>query len=70
MFMHSNEFEEKFDAFLENKSYDLASEALFHVVRAAFTAGWKAAGGPPTEQYHFSDEHASRRSHIVHLKEP
>ena len=51
MSMHSNDFEEKFDAFLEDKSYDLASEALFHVVRAAFTAGWEAAGGTPHAPY-------------------
>ena len=38
-------FEKAFENFLERKEYDEAQEALFHVVRAAFLAGWKAAGG-------------------------
>ena len=67
--MHSNDFEEKFDAFLENKKYDMAQEALFQVVRSAFIAGWEAAGGPPTGQYHFSPEESASRRHIVRLRE-
>ena len=43
--MMSNEFEAAFDAFLEHQTYDSAETALFSVVRAAFTAGWLAAGG-------------------------
>jgi len=64
--MHSNDFEEKFDAFLEDKSYDLASEALFHVVRAAFTAGWEAAGGDPHEPYRLTG--ASPRKTTLSLR--
>jgi len=43
----SNHFEKSFSDFLETRDYDQASEALFTVVRSAFLAGWKAAGGEP-----------------------
>lgn len=43
--MMSNEFEEAFSEFLDRQTYDEAESALFDVVRAAFLAGWKAAGG-------------------------
>ena len=47
--MHSNEFEESFSKFLEGRTYDEAEEWLFSLLRSAFAAGWKAAGGqPPT----------------------
>lgn len=47
----SNDFEEAFSSFLERKEYDEAENALFSMVRTAFLAGWKAAGGePPTPQ--------------------
>ena len=36
--MMSNEFEEAYSEFLDRQAHD--------VVRAAFLAGWKAAGGP------------------------
>ena len=46
----SNDFEKTFSDFLESHAYDQASEALFAIVRSAYLAGWKAAGGPlPTE---------------------
>ena len=49
--MMSNDFEEAFGSFLERKEYDEAESALFAMVRTAFLAGWKAAGGdPPTPQ--------------------
>nr|WP_325215147.1 hypothetical protein [uncultured Oscillibacter sp.] len=49
--MMSNDFEEAFSNFLERKEYDEAENALFSMVRIAFLAGWKAAGGePPTPQ--------------------
>lgn len=49
--MMSNDFEEAFSNFLERREYDEASNALFAMVRIAFLAGWKAAGGePPTPQ--------------------
>ena len=38
-----NAFEQAFDAFLEDKTYDEAENALFAVIRAAFLAGWNAA---------------------------
>ena len=41
----SDEFEFAFSNFLERQEYDAASQALFDLVRAAFEAGWKAAGG-------------------------
>ena len=44
-------FEEAFEEFLEGKEYDQAEEALFAVTRAAFMAGWKAAGGKETIPY-------------------
>ena len=49
--MMSNDFEEAFSNFLERKEYDEAENALFAMVRIAFLAGWKAAGGePPSPQ--------------------
>lgn len=49
--MTGNDFEEAFSDFLERKEYDEAENALFSMVRIAFLAGWKAAGGePPTPQ--------------------
>lgn len=46
--MLSNEFEQAFDDFLGGEDYDRAEDALFAVIRAAFLAGWNAAGGQPT----------------------
>ena len=43
----NNDFEEAFSNFLERREYDDAEAALFSVVRTAFLAGWKAAGGEP-----------------------
>ena len=43
--MMGNDFEAAFDAFLDRHEYDDAENALFAIVRAAFTAGWLAAGG-------------------------
>ena len=45
--MGANEFEMAFDAFLDRHEYDDAENALFVIVRAAFLAGWQAAGGNP-----------------------
>jgi len=45
--MYSNDFEEAFGNFLERTEYDKASNALFSLARAAFQAGWLAAGGQP-----------------------
>lgn len=41
----NDKFEGAFDAFLDRKEYDEAESALFSMVRTAFMAGWKAAGG-------------------------
>lgn len=65
--MRSKEFEEKFDAFLEGRRYDIAQEALFQVVRSAFIAGWEAAGGAPPE-YRFKEVDPSL--YICKLREP
>lgn len=43
--MMDNEFEAAFSAFLDRHEYDDAESALFEIVRAAFLAGWRAAGG-------------------------
>ena len=48
--MHSNEYEEAFGRFLERAEYDEAEGALFSLVRAAFQAGWLAAGGEHQKQ--------------------
>ena len=49
--MMSNEFEKALDAFLERAEADEAHQALYDIIRAAFLAGWRSAGGdPPQEQ--------------------
>ncbi|MEG0050333.1 MAG: hypothetical protein RR865_14345, partial [Clostridia bacterium] len=35
--------------FLDRREYDQAENALFAMVRIAFVAGWKAAGGEPPQ---------------------
>ena len=45
--MQSDAFEQAFGYFLERREYDQAENALFAMVRIAFLAGWKAAGGDP-----------------------
>ena len=47
----SNEFEQALDDFLAGKEADDAHQALYDIIRAAFLAGWRSAGGePPQEQ--------------------
>ena len=49
--MMSNEFEEALDNFLEGDEAEEAHQALYDIIRAAFLAGWRSAGGdPPQEQ--------------------
>ena len=49
--MMSNEFEEALDNFLEGDDAEDAHQALYDVIRAAFLAGRRSAGGdPPQEQ--------------------
>ena len=43
--MQSNDLEAAFGRFLEQTEYDAAEAALFSLARAAFLAGWRAAGG-------------------------
>ena len=45
--MRKKDFEEAFGDFLDRREYDQAENALFSMVRIAFTAGWRAAGGHP-----------------------
>ena len=60
--MMSNDFEEAFGSFLDRREYDEAESALFEMVRTAFLAGWKAAGGdPPQPQKIFQVIHCSPR---------
>ena len=46
------DFEGAFSDFLDRREYDQAENALFSIVRIAFSAGWKAACGeaPPTQK--------------------
>lgn len=46
----SDSFERAFDRFLECREYDAAESALFAMIRAAFQAGWIAAGGEETAE--------------------
>ena len=49
--MMSNEFEEALDNFLEGDDAEDAHQALYDIIRAAFLAGGRSAGGdPPQEQ--------------------
>ena len=50
MMMYSNDFEAAFSNVLDRHEYDEAENYLFSMVRLAFAAGWKAAGGAPPQQ--------------------
>ena len=68
--MMSNDFEEAFGNFLDRREYDDAESALFEMVRTAFLAGWKAAGGePPQPQKVFQLIHCSSQSEKSELSE-
>ena len=55
--MYSDEFEKFFGDFLDDHFYDLASDSLFRLCRAAFLSGWLAAGGThPCRELDFSDD--------------
>lgn len=45
--MNTYKFETAFDQFLQRHEYDEAEHYLFSMVRLAFAAGWRAAGGDP-----------------------
>lgn len=48
----TNDFELAFGLFLESQEYDAAEAAMFSLVRAAFLAGWQAAGGETPKEKH------------------
>ncbi len=48
--MDSEDFEKQFEKFMKSVDYKAANEALFHVTRAAFMAGWLAASRPRASQ--------------------
>ena len=54
--MHSDKFESCFDDFLDVREFEDAEEALFQLVRTAFSAGWIAAGGDPPDMCHMMDQ--------------
>ena len=43
--MNEVEFDKAFSEFLDDEECEQVSEAVFQLIRAAFTAGWKAALG-------------------------
>ena len=47
--MMSNEFEQALDDFLAGTQADAAHQALYDIIRAAFLAGWRSAGGDPPQ---------------------
>ncbi len=49
--MYTNEFEEAFSSFLEGRDYDELTDHLYSLIRLAFVAGWKAAGGAPKKEH-------------------
>lgn len=65
--MHSNEYEAAFGRFLEQAEYDKASDALFSLARAAFQAGWLAAGGAARAHLHRSSPGGRHRKAIKNL---
>ena len=43
--MNEIEFDKAFSEFLDDEQYEKTDDALFELIQAAFTAGWKAALG-------------------------
>ena len=43
--MNEIEFDKAFSEFLDDDQYEKVNDALFELIQAAFTAGWKAAMG-------------------------
>lgn len=50
--MRKDTYELEFEKFLEDENYEAAEDALFSIARAAFEAGWLAAGGEPPRPGH------------------
>ncbi len=69
--MMSSDFEDAFSNFLERREYDEAENALFSMVRIAFLAGWKAAGGePPVPQKLFELIHCGTTDPHINKPDP
>ena len=48
--MNQTQFDRAWAEFLQKPEYDAAKEAVFAVTRAAFLAGWLAAGGDAPQE--------------------
>lgn len=48
--MNEIEFDRAFSSFLDDSQCEQVNELVFQLVRAAFTAGWKAALGSDLKQ--------------------
>ena len=74
--MQTDDFEKAFGDFIDRREYDEAENALFSIVRIAFLAGWKAAGGeaPPPQKvfelYHNNEVKDLRLSESDLLNKP
>ena len=69
--MMSSDFEDASSNFLERREYDEAENALFSMVRIAFLAGWKAAGGePPVPQKLFELIHCGTTDPHINKPDP
>ena len=67
--MQTNEFEKAFSDFIDRREYDEAENALFSMVRIAFLAGWKAAGGEnPPPQKVFELYHNDNVKHLSDIE--
>lgn len=47
--VQTNDFEEAFGNYIDCGDYDEAETALFDMIRMAFLAGWRSAGGDPPQ---------------------
>ena len=61
--MMSDRFEEAFSSFLDSETYEELVSALFPIARAAFLAGWQAAGGEERENTGSSGSLDGREAH-------
>lgn len=64
-----SDFDKIFENFLESQEYDKAEDALFSIARAAYKAGWLAAGGNLAEMQNkqnvFTLSHLSKNKHYL-----
>ena len=65
--MSTPDFERSFRDFLDRREYDKAENALFSMVRIAYLAGWKAAGGAPVPSQPVLE--LRHKTHVLDLKE-